>query len=134
MNWFYSCINFVLLHNNITKYRSSKQNTFIISVSVGQKSGHSLAESSVSGSCKALIKASGRAVVSSEVQMGKNLLPRSFDYWQHSVACWLLRASVSCCQPEIALSSLPCGPLYRAVHNIKVWCFKARKEQSLLAR
>lgn len=95
-----ACISHLLLASN------SPQTAHISGpmLSAGQKSRRSLAGSFPRGSpgCNPV---SGRALVSSEAQVGKDLLPSSLGYW-HNLVPWGCRAEVSPLLPTVSRGPL----------------------------
>lgn len=104
------CISFLLLNTKLHKLNGLKQSLLLTLLSVHQESGHGLGGSSASDSHKAAVQVLAVAVVLSEAQVGKDLLPGSHGCWWISVpymlSNWGLQFLVGY-QPEVAFSFLP---------------------------
>ena len=118
------------LKNIITN--STASNMFNISVSVCQESVHGLVESS------ARLQSRCQLGLGSHLRLDR----RRIHFQVHIVAGRIqfltgsqTRVSVSCwLSARAVFSSLPCGPLHRAAHNMETFFFKSSKRESLLER
>lgn len=113
------CINFLVVPNKVSPFpRLRTIHMYHLTVSISEWSGHRWTQSSASGpsSSQGYNQGVSGAAVSSEAQVGKNLLPRPFrflaDFISLCLSDWAPQVHTGY-QLETAHSFLPHGPLHR---------------------